>query len=189
MNVASLLQDGLTIGRPPVVDAPAPDGFVRCVSCHELAQRRTSAQITCGRKACQSRVQYHRSRRSEAFREANKRRCAAWYQANREAHIAKVVARSRRTYGGATGPWFATPHAVQRWREYFDPRVRSYEKALGNLLRECHGARFIRVLDTGAQLWRGPRPRRARFIVSLTSEGELPALVTVLPSFDGWVSR
>jgi hypothetical protein len=85
---------------------------------------------------------------------------------------------------GAAGRWFCGPHPVKRWREYFAPSA-TYEQALGQLITEIDGARFVKALDTGPQLWRGPRPRRARFVVSVCSEGMLPALVTVLPPFDG----
>jgi hypothetical protein len=84
---------------------------------------------------------------------------------------------------GARGRWFVTPHALQRWREHFDRRSAALV-ALDHLIAECESAHFVKALDTGAQLWRGAQPRRARFVVSVGSEGSLPALVTVLSTFD-----
>lgn len=186
MDVArAVYQEGLSVGHPLPLDAP-PDGFLRCPQCGQLAKRKSRVQVTCGAQLCGRRWQYERERRSKDYREANRRRCAAWYQEHKAEHIAKVGARRRRTYGGAAGPWFATPHAVERWREHYDRDATTYEEALGHLLRECDGAHFVKALETGPQLWRGPKPRRARFVVSVCSEGELPALVTVLPPFDGW---
>lgn len=186
MDVAqAIYQEGLSVGRPLPLDA-APDGFLRCAECRELAVRKSGAQVTCGAKACQMRRYYRGARRRPEYREANRRRCAAWYEAHRDEHIERVVSGSRRTYGGAAGPWFATPHAVERWREHYDREAETYEAALGSLLVECEAAHFVKALDTGPQLWRGPKPRKARFIVSVCSEGELPALVTVLAPFDGF---
>lgn len=84
---------------------------------------------------------------------------------------------------------------IERWIERFTPRAfreaeRTEEqraKVRGWILDEAERARFVKALDTGVQLWRGPKPRRVRFIVTVCSEGELPALVTVLPACDGWV--
>lgn len=84
---------------------------------------------------------------------------------------------------GARGRWFVTPHALQRWREHFDRRSEALS-ALDHLIAECDGAHFVKALDTGPQLWRGSSPRRARFVVSVGSEGSLPVLVTVLSTFD-----
>lgn len=84
---------------------------------------------------------------------------------------------------GARGRWFVTPHALQRWSEHFDRRS-SALAALDHLIAECDGAHFVKALDTGPQLWRGKSPRRARFVVSVGSEGTLPVLVTVLSTFD-----
>lgn len=95
---------------------------------------------------------------------------------------------------GAAGRWFVGEHVIERWIERFTPRAfreaeRTEEqraKVLGWILDEAERARFVKALDTGVQLWRGPKPRRVRFIVTVCSEGELPALVTVLPACDGW---
>lgn len=96
---------------------------------------------------------------------------------------------------GATGRWFVTPHAIDKWIARFTPRsFREAERTeeqrvrvLGWILDEAERARFVKALDTGVQLWRGPKPRRVRFIVTVCSEGTLPALLTVLPACDGWV--
>lgn len=81
------------------------------------------------------------------------------------------------------GRFFITPHAV---RQYI-ARVRdlSFERALGRLIDQCERAHFVKRLDSGAELWRMPRPERARFVVSREHDGA-PQVVTVLKPFDGF---
>jgi hypothetical protein len=80
----------------------------------------------------------------------------------------------------ASGRWFITPHAVNRYIRRFAPRS-TYEEALGALIRESAAARRIKVLPTGAVLYRGARPRRLRFFLREDVEAPaLPILVTVL---------
>ncbi len=86
---------------------------------------------------------------------------------------------------GARGRFFVTPHAVAMWRERYEPDA-TYEQALRRIIVDAGKAHFVKALETGPQLWRGPKPRRARYIVTVCSEGELPSLITVLPPFDGW---
>lgn len=84
---------------------------------------------------------------------------------------------------GAAGRWFVTPHALDRYREH----VRSDSPGgalLRRLLTEAEKAHFVKALDNGPQLWRGPPPRRLRFIVSVCSDGTLPSLITVRGAFD-----
>lgn len=181
MNAA--YAQGLTTGRPLGRD-PAPLGYLYCTVCGELAKRRQEVQYTCGRTPCSKRRDHLVARRRAEYREANRRRCAAWYEANKARHVANVVARAKRSYNGAAGPWFVTPHAVAEWRARYDSSAETYEQALGRLIAETERAHFVKVLDTGAQFWRGPKPRRARFVVR-TGDGEKPVLVTVLPPFDG----
>lgn len=84
----------------------------------------------------------------------------------------------------ASGRWFATPHAVERYRE-ITPGL-TYEAALADLVRASEDAHVVRTLPTGALLCRGPRPRRLRYVVRNPSElGALPQLVTVLPGHGG----
>lgn len=64
------------------------------------------------------------------------------------------------------------------------PHERSREAAIGALIRATDDARFIRACDGGHQLWRGPKPLRLRFFVTVCSEGPLPALVTVKGPYD-----
>lgn len=91
---------------------------------------------------------------------------------------------------GATGRWFMTPHAVRAFMARAAGASRmTYEQALGEMIREAERAHFIKALDTGPQLWRGPGPRRMRYIVTVCSHGDLPACVTVLPPFDGFRRR
>lgn len=101
----------------------------------------------------------------------------------RTMHEAKKEPRVVAPKEGARGRWYVTPHALQRWREHFDRRS-SALAALDHLIAECDGAHFVKALNTGPQLWRGSKPRRVRFVVSVGSEGTLPVLVTVLSTFD-----
>lgn len=80
------------------------------------------------------------------------------------------------------GRWFITPHAVTRFRERtaWDG---NYVSARKELEKESQDAHFVKSLDSGAELWRGPKPRRLRFLVG-PGEGGLPALLTVLAAFD-----
>ena len=96
---------------------------------------------------------------------------------------------------GATGRWFVTPHALERWVARFTPR--SFREAplteemrarvLGWVISESEGARFVKRLASGVELWRGPKPRRIRFLVGPAHDGALPALLTVMPACDGWM--
>lgn len=82
------------------------------------------------------------------------------------------------------GAWFVTPHAVQRYRERVDPRA-SYEVALARLVAESRVARPVKEIEPGLWLYRGSKPRRLRYRVSVAGGGA-PQLVTVLAPFDGW---
>lgn len=86
---------------------------------------------------------------------------------------------------GAVGRWFITPHAVKRYRERIAPN-RSYEEALGVLIRASEKARLVKVSVRGFEYYKGPAPERLRFRVrpAEKSEGDLPVLMTVLPAFD-----
>ncbi len=183
MDVSGALANGLTPRKPLGLD-PAPPGFLRCTICGELAVRRSRVQVTCGRRLCSKRRDHQVARRRQEYREANRRRCAAWYEANKVRHVANVVERAKRSYNGAAGPWFVTPHAVEAWRERYDSADASYEAVLGRVIADAEQAHFVKVLESGAQLWRGPKPRRARYVVEV-GDGEKPVLVTVLPPFDG----
>lgn len=69
-----------------------------------------------------------------------------------------------------------------RWVEHYgrvDGLAERMQAALSALAAELDEAREIKMLDTGATLVRGPRPRRARFIVR---DG---VVVTVLDLWDG----
>jgi len=81
------------------------------------------------------------------------------------------------------GPWFISPHAVQRYRE----RVRDVapQEALDALVDVASRAHFVRELPSGLALWRGPRPLRLRLRVAKpTTADDLPSLVTVMAGCD-----
>jgi len=81
----------------------------------------------------------------------------------------------------ARGPLISA-HALIRYVEHYGRVGGLAEKmqaALSSLAAELDEARPIKTLDTGAELWRGPRPRRARFILR---DG---VVVTVLDIWDG----
>lgn len=81
----------------------------------------------------------------------------------------------------ARGP-LVSAHALIRWVHHYGRRsglAEQMQAALSALAAELDEAREIKTLDTGATLVRGPRPRRARFIVR---DG---VVVTVLDLWDG----
>lgn len=93
------------------------------------------------------------------------------------------------------GPFFVGPHALRRYVQatqlvsearaaqiLADERARA--RVLAELVDDVSGAHEVRATRDGCALWRGPRPRRLRYIVG-PGEGERPALVTVLPTHDG----
>lgn len=88
------------------------------------------------------------------------------------------------THAGAQGRWFITPHAVEQYVARAMRGRGRHEEALVALIDESRGARFLKLLDSGAELWRGPRPGRLRYVVG-PGEGGLKALVTVLAPGDG----
>jgi hypothetical protein len=100
----------------------------------------------------------------------------------------------------AAGRWFASPHAVRRFARHAlgwkgtdeEPLPEStYRRALAEIVRESLVAHFVRRYPVKeghveADLWRGPRPRRLRYVVAvrLAEGAALPSLVTVLPTCD-----
>jgi hypothetical protein len=75
-----------------------------------------------------------------------------------------------------------TPHAVER----YIARVRTgieYRRALGELISMSERAHFVKTRRDGYELWRGPPPRRLRFVVGSNMPGK-PQLLTVLFAFD-----
>lgn len=88
---------------------------------------------------------------------------------------------------GAKGPFFITPHAVNRYRERVHRGI-SYERALGELIEQAWRAHYVKDYHAG-QYWRGPKPMRLRLIVAPSTGDELPQVVTVLPAADNMVKR
>jgi len=76
------------------------------------------------------------------------------------------------------GPFFITPHAVRRYMLRINGGI-DYEHALEQLIDHTRTARRVKMLDTGAQLWRTGKPLRLRLIVDCNQPGK-PQLVTVL---------
>jgi hypothetical protein len=84
------------------------------------------------------------------------------------------------------GRWFITPHAVRRYIQRVAPGL-TYEQALGELVHLSESARRVKERAPGIWLWRGPKPRRLRFVVSTRGAGELPQLLTLYAGHDkGW---
>lgn len=85
------------------------------------------------------------------------------------------------------GRWFVTPHAVQRYRERHRPDI-SRRQALGELSLISEIATRKCRMRSGDYEFAIEQPRKIRLVVSHDSEGELPALVTVLPGARvGWI--
>lgn len=82
----------------------------------------------------------------------------------------------------AEGAWFITPHAVRRYQQRVE-RV-PYAVALNRLIGESTRAHRVRETRGGNELWRGPKPRRLRFIVGAAGACGLPQLITVMSTFD-----
>lgn len=179
MDVAEAIYGhGLSVGRPLALD-PAPDGFVTCCECRKIARRWNSSQVTCGARACQKRRYKRSAQRRSDYREANKARCARWYAEHREEHIARRCARAKMP----TEPhWFIADHAVQQWRARYGKPGDTMAESREALAAELARAHFVKSDDVG-EMWRGPKPRKARFVVR-RHERTLD-LVTVLPPFDG----
>ncbi|MEN6535535.1 MAG: hypothetical protein ABFD89_17860 [Bryobacteraceae bacterium] len=78
----------------------------------------------------------------------------------------------------AAGKFFVTPHAVKRYIQRVH-RSATYEQALGEIINELDGARFVKERN-GAELWRTGRPLRLRVVVGRSNPG-LPQILTILP--------
>lgn len=101
------------------------------------------------------------------------------------AHEFRVRQQDSQPVTGAVGRWFVTLHAVNAFRSRAGGASwMTYERALGEIINESTAARKLKDLDSGAELWRGPRPRRLRYIVMPDERYGLPVLVTVLFAFD-----
>jgi hypothetical protein len=81
------------------------------------------------------------------------------------------------------GPFFITPHAIDRYIERVRPGI-SRGQALRDLIEMSRGAHVVKEIEPGLWLWRGPKPRRLRLRVSSREPG-LPQLVTVIEAHDG----
>lgn len=168
--------------KTPMMTSREYSTEVTCEICGTVVPRVQPSQIRCGSDKCRKRGQYLAAKARPGFVDANRARFRAWYERNRETHCDRVAAHRREV--GASGRWFITPHAVEQFRERAAwQQGRDYESALVELIDESKGARFVKRLDSGLELWRGPRPRRMRYLVG-PGEGDLPALVTVLFAFD-----
>lgn len=90
----------------------------------------------------------------------------------------------------ATGPFFVTPHALRAWRERVEgaqcawSTEAEYRRSLRAMIDDLVLAHYVRPARNGADLWRGPSPRRARFIIGGEMRGAKRAVVTVLAEHD-----
>ena len=75
-----------------------------------------------------------------------------------------------------------TLHAIERYRERIERGI-PIEHAIAALRHQMSRARYVKNMNhNGYELWRGPKPRRLRFLISRF--GEDVELVTVLRAFD-----
>jgi len=80
--------------------------------------------------------------------------------------------------------WEITDHAVARYRQRCPgKRAVSLAQAVSELTELSVKAHFVKMLESGLELWRGGKPWRLRFRVSRSVPG-LPQLVTVLAGCD-----
>ena len=84
---------------------------------------------------------------------------------------------------GAVGRFFITPHAVRRYQERVPGASSRYDTALGELIRLCDGAHFVKQVGD-FELWRTGKPERLRLRVLRGNSG-LPQVVTVVRGHDG----
>lgn len=159
-----------------------------CEVCGSSYAPRVRTQVICGGAACR------RVRQAQRF--------ARWYAENATKHVARIMTRKRALKGptldlavgllrdGAGGKVFVTPHALEQWRKRCEYQPAhwhddaDYKRSLGAVLREFDRAHRVKELSNGrVVLWRGPSPRRVRFLIDPAGHGRLPVLVTVLPGF------
>lgn len=87
--------------------------------------------------------------------------------------------------GQVAGGFFVTSHAVSRYRERAPGAARlSYDQALGELVNTMQRSHFVKAINDGLDLWRGPKPHRLRLRVAPGSGSVLPQVVTVLRGCD-----
>lgn len=113
-------------------------------------------------------------------------------RSTRAIHIQRARLRKRTVEPSIPGRWFVTPHAVLRYTQRaLGAAGLSYEQALAALIKLSVLAHLVRKERDGAELWRGPKPDRLRFIVGPPPKpGALPVLVTVKPEHgDGRCGR
>lgn len=89
----------------------------------------------------------------------------------------------QRLPGQPSERWTISEHATDRYVERIDRGV-TRERAREELVEQCLGAHFVKLLPGGLELWRGPKPRRIRLRAERRENGEM-VLATVLEAFDG----
>jgi len=94
-----------------------------------------------------------------------------------QAHIGQV-----RRNVSAAGRFFITPHAVRRYQERTPSAARDFDRALGELIRMCERAHFVKRIGD-FELWRTGKPERLRLRVMRGNAG-LPQIVTVMRGHD-----
>lgn len=80
------------------------------------------------------------------------------------------------------GKWFISPHAVHRYIERL-ARSLTYEQALDDLVAYSETAHYVKDWKPGVELWKGPKPRRLRFLIGHREDGA-PQLITVMGGKD-----
>lgn len=133
---------------------------------------------------------------SAAFREAAKVLAADLEQARRAggcSEAGQVAAALRATIARveaetASSPrWYFSARAVREWAELISRPAESdadFADREEELMAAAASARLQREQENGLELWRMGRPYQFRLMVSKAkrAEGELPQLVSVLPS-------
>ena len=77
--------------------------------------------------------------------------------------------------------WHITQHAIERAAERLWPALDAQDIRL-RLLGMCHDAHYVKTLESGADLWRGPKPMRIRMYVR--SSGDTQTLQSVVQATD-----
>jgi len=89
------------------------------------------------------------------------------------------------TRNNASGRFFVTPSAVDKWRRWFPHH--SEEDALARLIDLSEEAKAKGEADNGLMRFRCERPLRIYLLVAPPERGRtLPAIVDLAPPHEGW---
>lgn len=77
-----------------------------------------------------------------------------------------------------SGNWYITPHAIEKYLRIHHNHL-TWKAAKAELINHSYTTRYCKEINPQISLYRSPKPRRLRFIVSRRLPG-LPQLITIL---------